>query len=237
MLNEIESQNIPIVPGSEQDIYNRLIQQLPADWFGSNHRVLDIILAAYVNTTVWIYQQSQYVGLQARLQTATDNNLDLFARDYFGDSLPRHEDENDNTYRKRISANLLQEKSTRFGMENALFLLTGYYPRLFEPWNPYDCGAYNVAFSMGYSTHGNYGSGSFPYQGFIDVFVDAYFGLGNYSGYNNYYGGYSTAGGLAQLWYGGSSAITSTVTDNDIYNIVTRTKVWGTICWVRINRI
>lgn len=162
-----------ITPGSPEDIYNRLIQQLPQEWFGSDHPVLDIILAAYVTTTSWVYEQTQYVALQARIQTATDINLDQISQDYFGDGLPRHEGENDDTYRIRILANLLQEKATRYGMENALFLLTGYYPRIFEPWNPYDCGGYNVPSALAYDTQGNYGSGSFAYQCFIDVFVDA----------------------------------------------------------------
>lgn len=226
----------PPIVGGPRDIYNRLIQQLP-DWFGTDHPVLDIILAAYLDTTEWLYLQAEYVGLQARIQTATDVNLDQISQDYFGNSLPRHEGENDSTYRTRILANLLQEKATRYGMENALFLLTGYEPRIFEPWNPYDCGGYNVPSALAYDTVGNYGSGSFAYQCFIDVYVDAYAGLGNYSGYDDYLGGYNAAGGLAELWYGGESAITSTVTDQDILNLINLTKVWGTVCWVRIHRI
>lgn len=237
----ITSQALSLLPvpsiGSPEDIYRRLIQQLPQDWFGTNHRVLDIILSAFVTTNSWIYEQAQYVALQARVQTATDINLDQIAQDYFGNSLPRHADENDSTYRTRILANLLQQKATRYGMENALLLLTGYKPIIFEPWNPYDCGAYNVPWTIGYSVAGSYGSGSYPYQCFIDVFVDSALGMGNFSGYNDFYGGYTTAGGNAMLYYGGESALISTVTDQDIYRLITLTKVEGTICWVRINRI
>lgn len=232
-----ELANLPPIVGSPVDIYRRLIQQLPQEWFGSDHIVVDTILAAYVVTTEWIYLQSQYVSLQARLQTATDINLDQFSQDYFGNGLPRHEDENDRTYRTRISANLLQEKATRFGMENALFLLTGYEPLIFEPWNPRNCGAYNVPSSLAYSTHGSYGSGSYAYQCFIDVFVNQYDSLGGYSGYNDNMGGYDAAGDKAALWYGGDSLIVSTITDDDIYRIITLTKCWGTVCWVRIHRI
>lgn len=226
----------PPIIGSHDDIYNKLIQTLPG-WWGSDHLNLDTILEAFINTATFHYRQIIYASLQMRLQSATDINLDQISQDYLGDTLPRRSGENDRTYRKRIEATLLQEKATRPGLDNTLFILTGYHPLLFEPWYPLDCGGYNVYQKMGYSTAGKYGSGSYAYQGFADVFVSVYNGMGKYSGYNSYYGGYNAAGTPATLWYGGESLLDIIVTDQDILQTINLTKVYGTIVWVRILRV
>jgi hypothetical protein len=216
---------------SHDGIYRRLIQQLP-NWWGTDHEDVDLILEGYITTNTLNYEQFEYVYQQMRLQTMEGNNLDLFSLDYFGGTLPRRTGENDNSYRNRISATLLQEKATRYGMENALFLLTGIEPRIFEPWNPYDCGAYNVPSTLGYNIAGNYGSGSYPGEVFIDVYINAYQAMGNYPGYNTYGLGYNTAG-----WYGGDSLIKEIVTDQDVYQVVRITKPEGIKAWVRINKV
>jgi len=233
--DEVTISNLsPPIIGSHRDIYNKLISMLP-NWFGTDHINLDTILESFITTGTFHYEQLIYVALQMRLQTATDINIDAIAADYLG-NFPRRAGENDATYKKRILATLLQEKATRFGMSNALYLLTGYRPILFEPWYPPDCGGYNVASSMGYSIMGLYGSDSYAYQGFVDVFVSQFQGLANYSGYNDFLFGYSTAGGKSRGWYGGESLITEIISDQDIYDTINLTKVEGTIVWVRIIR-
>lgn len=228
--------------GDANDIYRRLIAQLPP-WFGTDHPVLDSLLAGYVSPTVFHYNQIQYVFQQTRIKTATGNNLDLVSQDFFGDALPRRATSNgypesDDSFRARILANILQERATRFGIYNALLLLTGIPPILFEPWRPLDTGGYNVASTMGYSTHGLYGSGSYPYQGFIDVFLPPFQGLAYYPGYNlPTSAGYNLQDGIASLWYGGDSLVFRIITPEDVYQTVQMTKVWGTICWVAIHQI
>jgi hypothetical protein len=223
-------------PGDEQDIYNRLISQLPLNWWGTDHKNLDSILAAFVDTGSFHYQQYLYVVLQTRIKTATDINLDIISSDYLGDELPRRTGETDDSFRTRILATLLREKATRRAMRNALFNLTGFYPRIFEPWNASDCGGYNVSEKMGYNIAGSYGSGSFAYQAFIDVYVDPYQGMSRYSGYNSYFGGYNAAGGLADFWYGGQSLQQTIISDSDIYKLINLTKVFGTVIWTKIIR-
>jgi hypothetical protein len=224
-------------PWSHDGIYTRLIQQIPESWWGSLHPNTDLVLEGFITTAGLNYDQFNYVFLQLRLQTATGNNLDLISQDYFGGTLPRKTGENDDSFRNRISATLLQEKTTRYGMQNALFLLTGIEPTIFEPWNYYDCGAYNVPSSLAYNTVGSYGSGAYPGQVFIDVYVNAFDAMGNYSGYNDYYGGYNTAGNGATLWYGNDSLIQEVVSDSDIYQTINITKPEGILCWVAIHRI
>lgn len=220
-------------------IYNRLIAQLPP-WYGTDHSVLDAVLQGYVATAGFNYRQLMYDLVQMRLQTAIGDNLDLISQDYFGGALPRRDDEDDYSFRTRISANLLQERATRRGMENALYILTGYYPTIFEPWKPSDCGGYNVANApqtIGYGTHGSYGSSSYAYQCFIDVYVDGYYGMASRAGYNTDYMGYNAAGAPAIGWYGGVSEMKTIITDADIYQTINFTKVHGTVCWVAIHRL
>jgi hypothetical protein len=222
---------------SHDGIYTRLTQQLPQSWWGTLHPVEDELLEGFITTAELNYGQFNYVFLQLRIQTATGNNLDLISQDYFGGMLPRNTGENDDSFRNRILATLLQEKTTRYGMQNALFLLTGFEPTIFEPWNYYDCGAYNNYTSLAYNTVGSYGSASYPGEVFIDVYVNGYDSMGNYSGYNDYYGGYNTAGSGAVLWYGNNSLILETVTDENIYQTINLTKPEGVLCWVSIHRI
>ena len=223
-------------PTSELEVYNRLMSQIPLNWWGKEHRNLDSILAAFVDTGFFHYQQYLYVSLQTRIKTATDVNLDIISSDFLGDELPRRAQETDDSFRARILATLLREKATRRAMKNAIFNLTGRYPRIFEPWNSTDCGGYNDYTALAYNTIGSYGSGSFAYQAFIDVYVDPYQGMSSYSGYNNYFGGYGSFGGLADLWYGGESIIKTIISDQDIYKLINLTKVFGTIIWTRIIR-
>src|SRR6202030_668805 len=112
---------------------------------------------------------------------ATGDNLDLISQDYLGSELPRRQGESDKSYRNRISATLLQEKATRFGLQNALYLLTGIQPILFEPWRSPDAGCCNTS---GFCNISLCGSGSYAYQGFIDVFVQPYQGMQGYGGCN-----------------------------------------------------
>lgn len=223
--------------GSHEDVYSRIIAQLPP-WFGADpNLILDIIIEAFVNTGTFHYTQYGYAKLQTRIATATDINLDNISKDYLGDELPRRINESDELYRARILATLLREKCTRRGLRLAILNLTGIEPIIFEPWNPSDCGGYNVVTNLAYNTAGRYGSGSFAYQGFIDVFVDSFTGMSNYSGFNNYFGGYNAYGGLATFWYGGESINTNIITDSDIYTLINLTKVYGTVVWVRIHRV
>src|SRR5882762_2326312 len=93
------------IVGSSEDVYARLIEQL-APWFGSAHPVLDTILQGYISAGVFNYQQLAYINLQMRLQTATDNNLNLISKDYLGNTLPRRSAESDDSFRNRISATI-----------------------------------------------------------------------------------------------------------------------------------
>jgi len=179
--------------GDQNDIYNRLISQLPP-WFGTDHPNLDALLAAYVGftrsiktpTTAYFHYNNQYLyaKLQLRVQTATDINLDLIAQDNFGPNLPRLPNETDGSYRQRILGNLPPQGATRQAMINKLFILTRHIPVIIEPQSGIDQGYYHQPATLAYNTYGAYGSFSYPYQFWVYAFLDSYTGMGKYPGYN-----------------------------------------------------
>ncbi len=239
--------------GDFDDIYNRLIKNIP-DWFGTDHPNLDALLQAFVSVFYFHYNdQYLYALLQQRIQTATDDNLDLISQDYLGLYLPRRPNENDDTYRQRILATVVQEKGTRNGMSNALRILTGYTPLIYEGWNADDCMCYgdgadpleNTVITGGYSyfdddgiqqtfgdmAYGDMSSDFFPYQFEIVVYLDSNQGLGDFPGYDPigipydpvYYFGYDE-----DWYYGDESMVTTIITDSMIRQVIELTKTLGT---------
>lgn len=260
--------------GDKQDIYNRLISQLP-NWFGAsdNHPILDAFLQSYIETAFINYNQTAYAELQTRINNytangqpvpdgtsgivfgATGQQLDLISIDYLGNNLPRGPGESDSSFRKRILSNVLRPKCTRQAMLDALNGMQDVYQvTIFEPQNFFDIGgAYNMVspsypYFMAYGSssdptagRGLYGSGAYPYQCFIDVYLKAQ-GMGNASSYNNFYGGYNDGFPLPiaplpiiNFYYGGIQDITTPTTDVMIYKTVNLTKIFGTICWINIH--
>jgi hypothetical protein len=224
--------------GDQTDIYNRLITQLP-DWFGTDHPELTALLQAYIGysdnpdliTTMFFHYNNQYLYAQKqlRIQTATDINLDLISQDYLGSTLPRKTNENDDSYRKRILANVVQERATRQAMYNMLLDLTGFPPVIIEPWSGRDHGYYRQPATLAYRARGGYGSGSYPYQAWIYVYLSAFQGMASYPGYRTTLSGYRARG-----WYGGKSLQTAFVTESDVLQAIERTKVLGTRMHVKI---
>lgn len=237
----------------EQEIYKRLLDDLPYDWFGNpsygDGSNLNVILAAYIYTAITSYYQMIFCFLQLYITTMTDSDeLNLFAQDYIG-YFPQLANEPNENYKNRIEANLLRTRATRQAMYDVLLALTGFAPVIFEPWRPLDCmGGYggegSTNYSMGYGTHGLYGSGSYPYQCFIDVTIPIAQSMGSYPVYlgessispYSGIGAYSGEAGTNNvMWYGGQSLIRELVTAAQLYEIIRATKVCGTVCWVAIN--
>jgi hypothetical protein len=217
--------------GDRDDILNRLLAVIPP-WFGdSNTREIILgLLTGYAELGSEIYNQYLYAKDQTRIRTATDMFLDLFSQDYFGVMLPRGDGESDTQYRQRILDNLLREKATRRGMNNAIINITGRTPRIIEPRRPYDCGGYSTA-CAGYSVGGAYGSVLTPYQAFIDVYRPNLSTVPGVTGYNDTVGGY----GHGYIAYSGLDQLNNQVFDNAILQTINDTKVYGTKVWVRLN--
>jgi hypothetical protein len=216
--------------GDQDDMLARIKSLLPRGWFVGDTPVLDALLSGFAWSLSLIYSLIQYARLQTRIGTATDGFLDLIAFDFFGITLPRRLQEQDDPFRARILATLLREKVTRNGMIAALVNLTGIAPIIFEPGRPADTGAYGVSTS-GYGMAGGYGSLQLTAQAFIKAFRPAGSGIPFVAGYGASSGGYGTPSRAA---WSSLSQIQGFVTDTDIFSTIAKTKAEGTTMWVQL---
>lgn len=212
--------------GDVNDFIKRIKQDSLAPWFGDDTPNLDAFLTAFATSGAFIYQLKEYLKAQTRIKTSTGFFLDLVAKDYFGDKLLRRQNENDDSYRNRILANLILERATRTGLYQALLTLTGRAPILFEPWNVQDTNALNGNCYL----NNNYLGGSvsdYAYTGFIIAYRPKANG--------------QASGGLNRTDYALNGNIflekadnQTTVTDQDILDTVQRFKAEGVQVWTLI---
>lgn len=256
------------------DVYQRLTSQLP-HWWGSQQFAYNA--GSVLNTTLWSFNvtslgtyndagplifgnYAQYQYILAQMRFGPNNNafmtdfdqLNLFAQDFFGSTLPRHAGENNVSYKARIFANMFAPKATRQGMDLALYNLTGFHPIIFEPWN-----IENDAMFYGLPTdgrslaqcaygQGKYGSGE-AYQAYIDVLVPENQGMGLYPGYDlpgspmppylaSSLGGYgsTTLSNVGTSILGSDSFVQNITTIAQIAQVINATKVYGTQVWFNV---
>lgn len=208
-------------------------------WFGDEPPVVDSIIEGYAEVWAWFYLQYTYLRKQTRIKTATDVYLDLVSQDFFGEELPRKNNESDGNFRIRLLLNLFREKATREGMRKVLYDLTGFEPIIIEPYRPLDTGAYNVATTMGYNVAGRYSGANLQYQAYIIVFRPLFNGVGNFAALNVTNHGYNVVQSPTEVnpvlnAYGAVSLLDSYVTDADIYHAVATTRMNSTRIWVKI---
>src|SRR5579871_1851570 len=182
--------------GDTNNIRDRVRKLLPARWFKWGAPYRDAVIGGLSDLGSWCYGWVVYARLQSRLATATDLWLDVWSLDFLGRNLLRN-GATDDAYRALIKATILKERVTRAGMSTAIATLTGNVPKIFEPWNPGDCGAYSsiekgqLYGQMGYGVgQGGYGSIDLPGQVFMQVVRGASSGVPNATGYGGYAGGY-----------------------------------------------
>ncbi len=211
------------------DILARLRSLLPP-WFPSATPVLDAVLSGAATAFAWIYGRIAYVAAQARLGTATGPFLDMLSVDWFGfGTFPRLSGESDDFYRARIELELFRERSTRKGIERGLTNLTGFEPKIFEPWNAQDTGGFGVTWALNEASS-KIGSDALPYNVFIDAVEPPGAGIPNLAGLNDAQGGLG-AGEFAMADLG---KITGAVTNADIYRTVNSCRAAGVTAWVSI---
>jgi hypothetical protein len=110
--------------GDQTDILGRIKGQLPP-WFGIGATpILDALLVGVAWAMAWVYSLYAYAVLQVRLATATDGFLDMFAWDFFGPVLVRGDDD-DTTFRRKITTSLMKERVTAAATIAILQQLTG----------------------------------------------------------------------------------------------------------------
>jgi len=245
--------------GDSNDILNRVKMLIPHRWFAWGAPLRDAILGGLSDSMAWCYSWIIYTKQQSRIATSTGPFLDLISYDFLGRHLFR-KGQTDDQYRARILAVILQERVTRAGMVKAINWLTGGNPKIFEPWNTNDAGAWtgpgpstytfkapNFAWSntAGSPGVGGWGSTDLPEQAFMTVTRLIYSGIPNVAGLS----GTANKGGLG-AWVGGGGPPFSNVghsiewyglnlqqvgiTNDMIYDTINTTRPTGSIAWTRI---
>jgi len=217
--------------GDQADFVARIEALLPNGWFGDETPILDAVLNGIGWALAFVYSLYQYAALQTRIATATDGFLDLISYDFFGLNLPRNPQESDAAFRLRIQGQLFLQRVTRYGLIEALVLLTGRTPIVFEPARPEDTGAYNTN-TLGYGLAGGYGSLVLPCQSFVIAYRPSNSGIPNIGGYGSPEGAYNTP---SQAEWTSLSQVVGAVTDADIYATIDRAKAAGSTVWTQLS--
>jgi len=215
--------------GDVNDIFSRLKKLLPAGWFGDETPKLDTLLLACATSLSWGYSLYQYARLQTRISTASNNWLDIAARDFFGVRLRRAEGESDDVFRLKISNSLFRERGTRQAISTVVKELTGLTPTIIEPQRSADTGGYGCP-AAGYGMAGRYGSQSIPCQ----AFVIAYRAVNSEAKQDNEQHEHEVLQRRpvhAEL----NSKSPDAVKDAHLYAAIAAVKMEGTIVWVRVN--
>jgi hypothetical protein len=221
------------------DIVSRLRAVLPKRWFAERSPNLNAILTGIAAPWVWLFDTITYVRSQTRLNTASDDWLDLASYDYFGPALRRYPSEPDTGYRSRIKAALLREAATRSAVMSGLGSLTGSPPIIFEPANAMDTGSYgspsqglvNSGTGLAYGRAGGWGSLELPFQFFVTAVRPPTPGVGQVSGYGIPTGAY----GMGAISYVDLSMLSGYVTDESIQKTLCSLLPVNAVAWLRIH--
>lgn len=228
--------------GTPSDILDRVKKTLPGRWFAWVAPYRDAVIGGLSDSASWCYGLVGYARAQIRIASAYGIWLDLIARDFLGTYLVRGTLD-DNSFRSRLLATILQERVTRKGMIAAVTAITGNVPVVFEPWNTGDTGAYSRTRASGATQYGQFGYGvglggygnmNLPAQVFMKVKRGFPSGIPNVGGWAHTATSIKTPGGYGggSLEYAGPSARLSGITDAMIYDVINKTKPTGSIVWV-----
>jgi hypothetical protein len=218
--------------GSVGDIANRIRQLLPG-WFSDSNPTADALLNGAASALAFIYSLYVYAVAQNRIGSATGIWLDMIAQDFYATAIQRGPNQDDDSFRAHILANLFRPRATRQGVTDVLLTLTGNAPAILEPFSPADTGAYGIGY-VAYGAAGGYGSQAIPAQAFVTAFRPVQYGIAQVAGYGVGTAGYGVA---SQAEYASLGLVSSIVSDADIYAAVDATKAAGTAVWVRVCNI
>jgi len=216
--------------GDVKDFVKRL-NDVIVPWFGQDYPLLTAFFNGFATMDSFIYSLTQYCKDQMRIQTATGENLDLVACDFFEGILQRTEGMPDNLFRRFIQSTLLQEEATVAGMKHAIFVITGYVPIIWEPFSLTDT-VFTDDDSY-FDSDSFFGGLLDPYNFWIEVFVTdpTANGTAFFDGSDSWFDGDLTD----QSFYGSSE--NEFITYDQILAVVNRVKVGGTIAHLTVTYI
>lgn len=212
----------------------RLAQLFPRGWASDDARQTGNVYSLLLtlgNQLQVTQEEVQYALAAQRLQTETFPELDDASLDFYGGTLPREPGQTDTDYADEIIANLFQPAATRTALFNALAALTGFAPRMLEPWNVYDTGSWRNLSYWNVDTVANparWGNGGLRYQGFIETAPPSIPAIGP----NNPI----LAWGDSAYWNvpGYFFGIIAPVNENAINDLINRLRAYGTVVWVKL---
>lgn len=219
---------------------DRIISLFPEPWSELDSRQVGGILYALAKVAGGEFEVAnrnlRYVLDACRLQTASGEALDRFAFDFFGPTpvakqeILRAPGEDDESLRKRIEASLLLPLGTREALIELIRRLTGQKPRLIEPWQLNDTGAYEANTYWDIDTPenpGRYADPSMRFQLAIESPLPSFGGQGD----NPVYCYDAGAAYDAQSGYYIDAKSTWFLTVKLLDALINKVKVFGTIVW------
>jgi hypothetical protein len=186
-----------------------------------------------------LHSSLMYARRQLRLTTATDEWLDQISADYLGSRISRRPGQSDDSFRRRISLELVRERGTRRAVQSVVRDLTGREPIIFEPAYCGDTGGYGSLLQNGASTYcefaygaaGGWGSLNLPFQVFVTAFRPVGNGIALLPGWCSLPSGYNTEASA----YADLDMVQRGVTDDDIRDGVLSVLPATVTAWVRID--
>jgi hypothetical protein len=220
---------------SQQDIFLRIKETLPARWFGEETPILDSVVNCLSAGWVGLFNLLNYTQMQTRISTAFGEWLDLIARDFFRHRIKRRQRETDASFRSRIFQELLRDRCTRAAVSTLLLDLTGRPPIIFEPTNPQDTGCYGSLGSPGageaaYCISGGWGNLDLPFQAFVRAFRPETAGIAMVNGWSGDIGGF----GIGLSSYVSLDTNSSQAADAELYQRVSDIIPAVTIVWMSV---
>ena len=166
---------------NKEDFVYRLLENFPADWSSDEARssggVLHSLFSSVGAELEYSLDQVQFIFDATRVRTATEEALDLVAKDFFGTDVRRSTGEGDTAFRQRILAQLLAPAVTIEAIKRAIEIFTGKPAVLFEPWNLSNGSFLDANVYLGISTPGYGGRLNDPglrYQFFVEAKLPGY---------------------------------------------------------------
>lgn len=225
--------SIPLLTGDQ--FATRVAELFPRGWASDDARQpggnVYALFLALGNQLAFVQSEVQYAANAQRIQTETSPELDNASIDFLGDTLPRPAGASDGIFAEEIIAALFQPAATRSALQSAIAALTGFQPRMLEPWSVTDTGAWGAISYWNVDTVANparWGDGGLRYQGFIETTPPAIPAIG--------------PGNPIQCWGDGAYwnvpgyffGIIQPVAADALNSLVNRLRAYGTIVWLKL---
>lgn len=218
---------------SPERFADRLADLFPRGWASDDAKQTGNVYALLLSLgqqLTFLQGELQYALNAQRLGTETFPELDFASIDFLADGLPRPAGMSDALFAQAIIAQLFRPAATREALQNALTALTGFVPRMLEPWSVVDTGAWTNFSYWNVDTVANparWGNGGLRYQGFIETAPPSIPAIGP----NNPILTWGTAYWDVPGYFFG---IIPPVQEDAVDDLINTLRAYGTIVWLKL---